>query len=110
MHSDKSKLIYFRLVPKQTAEDLPASLGKSQSFFQKFLSKLDPQKSHILFTVFPDSFDAYLEARKILSQREFPLDGVQAVLNPLLGNITLTRLQTEDPSYQSLSLRNLSHH
>ena len=72
MYSDKSKLIYFRLVPKQTAGDLPASLGNSQSFFQKFLSKLDPQKSHILFTVFPDSFDAYLEARKILSQKGIP--------------------------------------
>ncbi len=72
VHSDKSRLLYFRLVPKANTGDLPSNLGKPQSLFQKSLAKLDPKKSHILFTVFPDSFDAYLEARKILGQKGIP--------------------------------------
>lgn len=71
-HDEKRKALYFRLIPKKGTGDLPQNLGKPQSSFQKFLAKLDKKKSHILFTVFPDSFDAYMAARKILGEKGLP--------------------------------------
>jgi len=72
VHSTQSKLLYFRLTAKDNTGDLPENLSKSQSLFQKFLAKINPQKSHVLFTVFPDSFDAYLAARKVLEEKGIP--------------------------------------
>ena len=72
VHNNNNKLLYFQFIPKKPAGDLPENLSKPQSHFQAMLKKVDPNKSHILFTVFPDSFDAYLAARKLLEAKGIP--------------------------------------
>ena len=72
VHNNSNKLLYFQFIPKKPAGDLPENLSKPQSLFQTMLKKVDPQKSHILFTVFPDSFDAYLASRKLLDAKGIP--------------------------------------
>ena len=84
VHQDKGKLLYYRFIPHKGKGDLPENLSKAQSNFQGFLSKLDPKKSYVLFTVQPDSFDAYLEARKLLDAKGIPAGWVPSAPQPFV--------------------------
>ena len=72
VHQDHSRLLFFRFHPKPGKGDLPENLAKPQSLFQGFLAKIDPKKSHVVFKVDPDSFEAYLAARKLLEAKGIP--------------------------------------
>ncbi len=63
--------------------------------FENRLRKMNPQKQYCRFYVWPDSFETYLEARKIVQRHEFlsgwlPFRGEQPWTFPLGGGVTLT--------------------
>ena len=60
-----------RLVLKRRkdAGDTADQLRRTSSKFQQRIRRTDPKKYYLQFQVWPDSFETYLEARKIASER-----------------------------------------
>ncbi len=70
--SSGDKLIRFYVSRKETAGEDAEALSKPNSAFVKVLQGLDPKKRYLIFHVFADSFDVYLSARAIATERKFP--------------------------------------
>lgn len=60
----------FELEPRENAGDTLERLRRSTSAFRVFLRKIDPTRQYIRFLVWSDSFDVYLEARRLASERK----------------------------------------
>ena len=56
---------------KNAGEIIP-TFQRPQSIFQRGLRTVSPEKFYLRYMVWPDSYDVYLEARKISSQYHFP--------------------------------------
>ncbi len=59
----------FELEPRDNAGDTLERLRRSTSAFRTLLRKIDPSRQYIRFLVWSDSFDVYLEARRLASER-----------------------------------------
>lgn len=69
---DGDKVIRFTMERKDQAGEDEERATKPGSQYAKILSSLSPQKNHLLYEVFPDSFGVYLAARELANQRNFP--------------------------------------
>ena len=71
----KSKAIggylYFVPEPREDAGDTAERVGKPTSQFQGILKRANSNRQYIDFLVWADSFDVYLAARKVASDRDF---------------------------------------
>jgi hypothetical protein len=54
---------------KENAGETAEQVKRSGSQFRRQIARTDPNKFYVQFLVWPDSFEAYLEARKLASQR-----------------------------------------
>ncbi len=54
---------------KRNGGETLADLANPRSQFRRGLQTVDPNKHYLRFTVWPDSFDVYLEARSIAAER-----------------------------------------
>jgi hypothetical protein len=57
-----------KLVPESGAGENAEQIQRRGSRYQQILRRIDPKKFYLRFIVWPDSFEAYLEARKIASE------------------------------------------
>ncbi|RMG38199.1 MAG: hypothetical protein D6725_07675 [Planctomycetota bacterium] len=79
----------FELHPRENAGETLERLKRSTADFRRvFLRRIDPQRQYIRFLVWSDSFDVYLEARRLATERKilagwvpFPA-GAQWGINP----------------------------
>lgn len=60
-----------RLVPEPDAGETAEQIQRRGSRYQQTLRRLSPKDRYLQFIVWPDSFEAYLEARKVATEMGF---------------------------------------
>lgn len=58
--------------PRRNGGESVRQIGPVTSRYQTHLRAIDPAQHYVRFLVWPDSFDVYIEARKLLERREIP--------------------------------------